>query len=126
MFCAADLTNMRSCQDNHMLDTCHLQAVVETADTFNQLVQTWPDDGDALVCGLEMKPGSEKHGVDNTIINYDAILRLPIATAPGVKDRVKVTKRHGEALGAALIYDIVSPIQKGPSGVRLLLKIIET
>lgn len=126
MFSSADLTNMRDCQEIHMMDTCHLQAVVETGDTFNELVQTWPADGDALECGLDMRPGSERHGVDKTIVQYDATLRLPITSAPGARDRVKVTKRHGEALGVPLVYDIVSPIQKGPSGVRLLLKIIET
>ena len=90
------------------------------------MVETWPADADAIVCGLDMRPGSERHGMDHTITNYDATIRLPFATAPDIKDRVKVTKRHGTALAVPLVYDIVGPIQKGPSGVRLLLKIIET
>lgn len=126
MFSAADLTNMRAAQVEHMMDTCVLQAVVETADTFGDLVLTWPVDGSALTCGLDMRPGSERWGVDKTILQYDASIRLPITSAPSSKDRVKVTKRHGEALGAPLIYDIVGPIQKGPSGIRLLLRIVET
>lgn len=117
---------MRAAQDEHMMDICVLQAVVETRDDHNEKVQTWPADSAALICGLDMRPGSERHGTDKTVINYDATIRLPIATAPGLKDRLKVTKRYGEALGVPLVYDIVGPIQKGPSGVRLLLKIIET
>ena len=125
-FSDTDLANMKLTQEGHMMDTCVLQAAVQTADTYNQLVETWPADADAISCGLDMRPGSERHGIDNTVINYDATVRLPFATAPDLKDRVKITKRFGTALAAPLEYDIVGPIQKGPSGVRLLLKIIET
>jgi len=124
MFIAADLANMRNCQDDHMMDTCNLGTATQTADTYNQMVETFAYGAD-LVCGLDMRPGSERHGTDKTIVNYDATIRLPIASVPDPIDRVKVTKRYGEALGAALVYNIVGPIQRGPSGVRLLLKIIE-
>ncbi len=126
MFTAEDLTNFRSAQTEHMMDTCVFQAVVETADTFGELVQTWPADSAAVVCGLDMRPGSERHGVDNVILEYDATLRLPITSTPSVKDKVKITKRFDEALGTALVYEIVGPIQRGPSGIRVLLKRIET
>ena len=125
MFSAADLTNMRAAQDAHMMDTCKFGTATQTSDSHGQLVETFAYGAD-VVCGLDMRPGSERHGVDNTALVYDAIIRLPIASAPVALDRVKVTKRHGTALGADLVYDIVAPIQKGPSGVRLLLKIIET
>jgi hypothetical protein len=131
-FSAADLAKMRAAQEAHMMDACKLQACVETADSFNQLVQTWPVDGSELVCGLDMstgrypRPGSEEHGADMTVLEYDATLRLPITATPNAKDRVKITKRFGETLSTPLIYDIVGPIQRGPSGVQLLLKRIET
>lgn len=125
MFIAADLTNMRSCQDGHMMDVCNLGTCTQTPDTYNQLVETFAYGAD-LVCGLDMRPGSERHTADKTVINYDATVRLPIASSPSTKDRVKVTKRFGEALGVALVYNIVGPIQRGPSGVRLMLKKIET
>lgn len=126
MFSSDELTGMRAAQVAHMMDTCNLQTCVETGDSFNELVQTWPADGADLVCGLDMRPGSERHGDDKTLLTYDATLRLPITATPDAKDRVKVTKRYGEALGVALIYDIVGPIQRGPSGIRLLLQRVET
>jgi hypothetical protein len=125
-FSTTDLVGMRATQVEHMMDTCKLQANVQTKDTHGQLVDTWPVDGDELVCGLDMSPGSERHGADMSILVWDATVRLPITSAPGARDRVKVTKRHGEALGAALVYDIVGPVQRGPSGVRLRLKRVET
>ncbi len=124
-FSTADLTNMRAAQEAHMMDTCCIQTVTQTGDSFNQLVETFTD-GDDLPCGLDMRPGSERHGIDKTVVTYDATLRLPITATPDVKDRIKISKRFGEALGAALIYNIVGPIQRGPSGIRLLLKRIET
>ena len=108
-----------------MMDTCKIQSVTQTADTMNQLVESWTA-GDAVECGLDMRPGSERHGEDKTVVNYDATLRLPIDETPDVKDRIEVTHRFGEALAASLIYNIVGPIQRGPSGIRLLLKKIET
>ena len=123
-FSAADLTNMRATQDAHMMDTCKLQACTQTLDSYRQAVETFVD-GAAISCGLDMRPGSERHTADKTVINYDATVRLPIASSPDTKDRVKVTKRHGTALAAALVYNIIGPIQMGPSGVRLLLKKIE-
>ena len=123
-FSTADLANMRETQDNHMMDVCKFGTCTQTADTYNQLVETFAYGAD-VVCGLDMRPGSERHGVDKTILEFDATIRLPIASAPDPKDRIKVTKRFGEALGIDLVYNIVGPIQRGPSGIRLLLKIIE-
>jgi len=52
----------------------------------------------------------------------DAQLRLPIATAIGSHDRVRATKRFGEILGNAEVYEIVGPAQRGPSGLVLSLR----
>ena len=123
---STDLTWMRSAQDGHMNDTCVLQACVQTDNTFGEAVETWPVDGSAIACGLDMRPGSERHGTENTVINYDATIRLPIAQTPDPKDHIKVTKRFGETLATALVFSIVGPIQRGPSGIRLLLERIQT
>ncbi len=120
-----DLTGMRATQTAHMMDTCVLQTCTQTADSFGQMIESFTD-GSAQACGLDMRPGSERRGVDSTVLQYDASVRLAITAAPDAKDRVKVTKRFGETLTTALVYDIVGPIQRGPSGIRLLLRRIET
>ena len=125
MFSATDLANMRATQVEHCMDTCKFGTATQTADSHGQLIETFAYGAD-VICGLDMRPGSERHGTDKTVVNYDATIRLPIASAPDSIDRVRVTKRHGEALGVALTYNIGGPVQRGPSGVRLLLKIIET
>lgn len=124
-FSSADLTNMRTAQDNHMMDTCVLQAVVQTLNSFGELVETWPADSDAVACGLEMNPGSERDTDEMVILRWDATIRLPIAQNPGAGDRIKVTKRFGEDT-TDVVFQVVGPVQRGPSGVRVRLKRVET
>jgi hypothetical protein len=124
MFTSADLSAMRSTQEAHMLDTCIRQAFSRTYDTYGSAVVTYTD-GSAIVCGLDQRPGSERHGPDMTVLDYDATLRLPITTTIDARDRIKVTHRFGEAI-TNLVYDIAGPVQRGPSGIRLLLKRVET
>ena len=125
-FTAAELSDFRVAQDGHMLDTGNLQPITVTDDTFGQQVETWPTNSADIVCGLDMRPGSERHGADKTVVEYDAIVRVPIATTIDMRDRFRVTKRFGEMLSTVLVFGIVAPPQRGPSGIRLLLRRIET
>jgi hypothetical protein len=108
-----------------MMDTYVPQVYSRTFDAVGQASVTYTD-GTAAICGLDMRPGTERHTNANTLMQYDATLRLPITATPDAKDRVKITKRFGETLATALVYEIVGPIQRGPSGIRLLLKRVET
>jgi len=119
-FTASDLASMRDAQTGHMMDTCYIQALTQTTNTFGEVVNSWADSGSAVDCGLDMKPGSEVRGTNKTVVQYDATLRLAITTTIDETQRIRVTKRFGESI-TPIIYDIVSPIQRGPSGIRLLL-----
>ena len=124
-FSATELLNMRVAQTEHMLDTGLVQTRTQTVDTFGQAIETFAD-GAATICGIDMRSGSERHGAALTISQYDATVRLPITATPTVGDRFKVTKLFGETLATALVFNIVSPIQRGPSGIRLMLARVET
>jgi hypothetical protein len=125
-FSAAELSSMRTAQDGHMLDTGNLQPVSTSADTFGQVVESWPTDSASIACGLDMRPGSERHGKEKTVIEYDATVRLPIGTTFDLRDKFRVTKRFGETLSTALVFEIVAPLQRGPSGIRVALRRVET
>ena len=125
-FTAAELTGLRAAQDGHMLDTGNMQPVTVTQDSFGQMVETWPSNSADIACGLDMRPGSERHGPQMTVTEYDATVRLPIGTSVDLRDRFRVTKRFGETLATSLVFEIQSPIQRGPSGIRLLLRRVET
>ena len=121
-FTSADLTAMREAQDGHMLDTGNVQPVTLEIDSFGQQTKTYSTNSTSIACGLDMRTGSERHGVDKVLIDYDATVRLPIGTSVTEQDRFRVTKRFGEILSTALVFDIIAPIQRGPSGIRLLLR----
>lgn len=125
MFTAAELEYMREVQEEHMMDICVFQTHTFTADAYNQQVESWVDGESDIVCGLEMRPGSERRNQDMTVLTYDATLRVPIDTVIDVKERVKIKKRHGETLATPLVYDIVGTEQRGASGIRFLLRRIE-
>jgi head-tail adaptor len=122
MFTSTDLTNMRLSQTDRMQDKCYLQARSVTPNSMNEQVESWADTGSEISCGLEMKSGSESHRPENVVVQYDAVLRLPITTTVTELQRIRVTKRYAEALATPLVFDIVSPIQRGPSAIRILLK----
>ena len=126
MFTACDLKNMRDAQYEHMQDMCSILAYTAgTANEYNeQDAPTYPVQS-VIACGLEMKSGSEKWQADMTPINYDATLRLPIGTQITELDRVEITSRYAE-FPDALTFEIVSPIQRGASGIRLLLRKVVT
>ena len=123
-FSTEELTNFRSTQTNHMMDTVVRQVYSATSNSYNEDVVTYTDQT-AIDCGLDMRPGSERYTQSYTALEYDATMRLPITTTIDARDRLKVTKRFGETLSTALVFEIVGPVQRGPSGIRLLLKRVE-
>ena len=126
MFTSADLTNMRGAQTDHMMDTGNLQPITVTVNSYGEAVESWPTNSADISCGLDMRPSSERRGQENTVTTYDATVRVPITTTVDMRDRFRITKRFGETLSSVLTYEIVSPAQRGPSGIRLLLRIVST
>jgi hypothetical protein len=122
MFTTADLINMRAAQDGHMQDRCQILVYAAgTTDDYGEPSAPTYTAGSEIICGLDMRPGFEKYGQDVTSVNFDATLRLPIATALKETDRITITKRYGEDT-TDLTFEISAPVQRGPSGIRVLLK----
>lgn len=124
MFTSKELADFRSAQTAHMMDTGYRMVRSVSPDAYNEQIEVFTQSSTSTACGLEMKSGAEQDKETMTLIEYDAILRLPITTIIDYKDRFRVTKRYGENI-TALTFEIVSPIQRGPSGLRVLLKRVE-
>lgn len=125
-FTASELAGMRTAQDGHMLDTAYLRVYSETQNSFGEMIGAYAESGTSTACGLDMRPGSERHQDDKTVTTYDATMRLPITANPNPRDQYRVSARFGEALATSLIFEVLSPIQRGPSGVRVLLRKVNT
>lgn len=124
-FSAAELASMRATQVESLMDACVIQRHKYTANAYNEQVSSWTDDKAETACGLDMRPGSERYSNRMTTLTYDATVRLPITASVDEKDRIKITKRFGETLATALVFDIAGPVQRGVSGIRLLLRKVE-
>lgn len=126
-FSTKELAEMRATQDSSMMDLCYLQVHSRAVNTFGELVDSWTTGTVAISCGLEMKSGRETLQDTMTVIEYDGVLRLPVSVASTIneKDRVEVYSRFGEELDDHLVFGVAAPIQRGPSGIRILVKRIE-
>lgn len=121
MFTTVEITEMRNTQIDYMMDECKREVYSASEDSYNDTNKTWTVEATGRVCGLEMKSGNEIDKTTMTLVQYDAILRLPVNTNIDVKDKVLITKRHGENV-TNIEYMVVSPPQRGVSAVRVLLK----
>jgi hypothetical protein len=112
---------MRKVQEDHMQDTGYRLVHSRSFNSMNEPIDTWTAEASSTKCGIEMKSGDETDKETMTLIHYDAILRLPIDKAIDPIDRFRLTSQNGETI-TSIDYEIVSPVQRGPSGSRILLK----
>ena len=109
-------------QNEAMLDECVVMSYAAGArNEFNEADAPTYMDGDSIPCGLDMRPSSERHNAEMTVLQFDATLRLPINTEIKETDRIRIVSRFSLYPGD-LTYEIASPIQRGPSGIRVLLR----
>jgi hypothetical protein len=123
-FTTAELTSLRVAQESAMQDTGNVETYSESFNTFGEPVPSFAHAAD-IACGLDMKPGSINLEPNKTTVIYDATVRIPISTAVKMSDNFRVTKRFGETLATALVFNIVGTIQRGPSGIRLMLQKVD-
>lgn len=126
MLQSSQLSHFRERQLSSLMDTCHKLTYSRSTNDYNESIDTYTEDNTDRPCGLDQGAGNETRRTQDTLLEYDAVIRLPLSENWNEKDRIKVTKRFGETLSTPIIYDIVSPIQRGPSGIRMLLRKIST
>ncbi len=118
------LDHFRERQLLTLMDTCkRLVHSYSTNDT-NEQIDTWTLSDVEISCGVEQKTGQENRRDKDTVISYDAIIRFAIGETFNLKDKIRITKRFGEAIDN-IDYEIVAPEQRGPSGVRYQVKKVE-
>lgn len=110
----------------YMLDTCTVLWYADgTANEYNEQDAPTYTPTYTGACGLNMQPGSERQGDNTTTIQYDALLHLPFGTQIKETDRVEITSRHGQHPDG-LTFEVVSPILRGITDFRVLLRKIVT
>ena len=119
------LSRMQAANVAAMWDTCYrLVYAAGTPDAYGQPTPaTYTAAATALVCGLDQQASTELLPGTQVPL-FDARLRLPVATTITHLDRIKVTKRYGASLAAALYYTIIGEPRRGPSGLLLDLNTV--
>lgn len=120
-FSTTELARMQGAQVGAMQDICVVQSYSRTLDTYGSPVETFTD-GASIACGVEMTAGRENRRADMNVEKIDATVRLPIGTTIKAADHVKVTQRFGVTLSAALIFEVIGEIRRGPSGLQVDLQ----
>lgn len=120
-FTADELSRLQQAQENGMFDTCIIaRYAAGGVDDYGKLAPVWTD-GASTACGLAPNKHNEVMAGAQVVLS-DAVLRLPIDTVIGARDRVTVTHRFGVALGTALVYELLGEPMRGPSGLRINLR----
>jgi hypothetical protein len=122
-FTATELTRMRDTQDGAMQDVCRVGAYTATDDGYNLPDVTYVY-GPEVVCGLDLLRPNEQHASGEVPV-IDAILRLPLGTAIDERDRIRIEQRYNEALTVPQVFEIEGPVDRGPSGIRLDLRLVD-
>jgi len=114
---------MRSTQDGAMQDVCRVGAYTATDDAYNLPSVTYTY-GDEVTCGLDLLRSDEQHASGEVPV-ITGILRLPIGTVIDERDRIRVEQRYNEELTTPQVFEIEGPVDRGPSGIRLDVRIVD-
>lgn len=118
---------MRSTQDGAMQDTCRIGAYTSVDDGYNLPTPTYTY-GDEVVCGLELAPyrgEAREEQASGEVPVIDAVLRLPLATVIDERDRIRIEQRYNEEITTPQVFEIEGPVKRGPSGLRLELRLVD-
>ena len=120
-FSTAELAAMQATQESAMMDTCVvLEYSAGTADEYGYPDPAW-NAGLSYACGLD--GGGRRELLDEAqVVEYDAVLRLPIDAEVEQVDRIRITHRFGVELDTSVDYEIVAEPRRGPSGLLVTIR----
>lgn len=122
-FTSDELDRMQSTQEGAMQGTCNILVYSSMTDDYGNPKAVYTAGGD-VECGLEHVQPKEAQDTGEVPM-IDARLRLPIDTEIDERDRIQVTHRFGEELDSPQVFEIAGPVKRGPSGLVLLLKVVD-
>jgi hypothetical protein len=113
-----ELIALQATQEAAMPDECMLLRRVETGtDAYGMPEVEWVA-SPPYPCGLADRASREVLAGTQVPL-YDARLRLPLALDGAIDeaDRVRITKRFGQALASPAEYEFIGLPRRGPSGL---------
>lgn len=120
-FTTTELARMQGLQESAMQDTCVVLTHQANTGDYGYGVPGYAS-GVPIPCGFNPK-AREVMG-DTEIALTDGSLRLPLNTAVTNLDRVILTHRFDVQLVPGEVYEIMGVPERGPSGLRLNLRVV--
>ncbi len=117
------LTRMQVTQTGLMQDVCMLLVFESDDELQDEYGMPLEEErvGDTVACGIDLTRQSEvMRGTE--VLVADGKARLPYGTVVDGFDGLRVTHRYGVELDEYLDYEIVGPVEQGPSGVRVNIR----
>lgn len=120
-FSMDELARMQAAQADGMQDRCTISHYSAGAvDAYGKPAPAWTADSAATACGLNSSAHREVMDGAQVVVT-DAVLRLPIDTVIGARDRITVTQRFGAAI-TPQYFEVLGEPMRGPSGLRVNLR----
>jgi len=119
---AIDKANMRETAEAHMDDVGYRMVRSVTVDDVGDSIETWTQESESTICGLETHEGRENKG-DISVTTFEMTIRFPYDYTIDQLDRFLVTKFRGETVN--LLYEINTPVRLGISAKRAGVKKVE-
>lgn len=117
------LARLREVQEDHMQDTCRVLAYSSSVDEYGVPTPSYSA-GPAVICGLRLYSPREIQARGEVPV-ISGVLRMPVDTAIDTRDHIRVTHRFGEELGAPMLFEIEGPVERGPSGLQVYLRVVD-
>ncbi len=119
----SELAELRQAQEGHMLDRCVILAYHASRDSYG-LPKPAYTTGEEIPCGLDEGNRTEQQSIGHVPLT-DAVLRLPLTATITSLSRVRVTRRHGEAVRSPQpVYEVVGVPRLGASGLLVNLRLV--
>ena len=116
-----ELTRMQAVQYHHMMDSCRILAYSTADDAYN-IPQDSHTAGSEIRCGFDPS-GWKEAQEESEVPIMQPTFRLPFGTAVNSRDRIRLTKRFGEAITPE-DYEIIGGVERGPSGLVANTKLV--
>ena len=127
-FSSDEVLGLQDTSNSLMMDSCCLATKTTARNTLGEEIPNSPVWSDEIPCSFDMRPAQsaeKQFGTEHTLLIFDATVRLPVGTLIGARDYVKMTRILGQQV-PEVIYEAMTPVQRGQSAIRLPLKRVET
>lgn len=120
-FTTTELQRFQSEQVSSLMDTCVVLTYVGVTGDYGYGTPTYTS-GTPIPCGFNGKAREVMQ--DTQVVLTDGSLRLPLETVVTNLDRIALTHRFDVQLVPGELYEILGAPERGPSGMRLNLRIV--